>query len=239
MRISGELNKAQLKELQEAIKKLEMPPKKKQRLLWRIAKLGMIPAIKRNVKEQKDFNGSGFKKRKGKRKSPLLKKIAKHIVVREMPAIEAVKLYFKGHYKSTSDKNTPIGVVADVQQNGRTIRQNAKQFKKQSNSKKKGSITKQQIKKLRELGHTHSKKGKEVKSSVKWLRENYSKARAGVVIKRMVDELVKQFWSVKIPSRAFMGVTDNEFSKILERQLKNISFGWDVKAQNIKRGKIK
>ena len=235
MQINGEFNKAQLKALQQAVKGLDMPPKQKQRLLWRIAKQGMIPAIKRNVKEQKNFDGSDFEKRKSKRKSPLLKNLPKQMAVKEIPAREEVKLFFKGYYKSTTDKNIPVGAVANIQQKGKTIQQNSTQFKKQSVNRKKGSITKKQIKKLRALGHTHPKGKKNVKSSAKWLQENYSQAQAGLVIKKMLDEQVKQFWQVKIPSRPFMGISDSEFLKILDRQLKNIGFGWDLKAQNTKK----
>ncbi|ENO8558459.1 hypothetical protein ACCC13_004430, partial [Yersinia enterocolitica] len=50
MIINGELSKKQLTELQQALKRLELPPQKRQRLLWRLAKYGVIVAAKRNVR---------------------------------------------------------------------------------------------------------------------------------------------------------------------------------------------
>ncbi|WP_319927379.1 hypothetical protein [Xenorhabdus littoralis] len=50
--IHGQLNSNQLKELQDVLSNLELPQKKRQRLLWRIAKYGVIQAAKRNVRNQ-------------------------------------------------------------------------------------------------------------------------------------------------------------------------------------------
>jgi hypothetical protein len=53
----GELNKRQLAELKKALASMELPPKKRQRLLWRMAKYGVIAAAKRNVRNQETPDG--------------------------------------------------------------------------------------------------------------------------------------------------------------------------------------
>ncbi|MBB9356704.1 hypothetical protein FSI32_026500, partial [Escherichia coli] len=46
--ISGQLNPQQLAEAQAMLQSLDLPPKKRQRLLWRIAKHGIIAAARRH-----------------------------------------------------------------------------------------------------------------------------------------------------------------------------------------------
>lgn len=57
----GELNKAQLAALREALAAMELPPKKRQRLLWRMAKYGVIAAAKRHVRNQESPEGSAYR----------------------------------------------------------------------------------------------------------------------------------------------------------------------------------
>lgn len=42
----GELNKKHLTELRKALASMELPPQKRQRLIWRLAKYGVIAAAK-------------------------------------------------------------------------------------------------------------------------------------------------------------------------------------------------
>ena len=63
----GELNKRQLAELKKALASMELPPKKRQRLLWRMAKYGVIAAAKRNVRNQETPDGEGWEGRKMQR----------------------------------------------------------------------------------------------------------------------------------------------------------------------------
>lgn len=58
MIINGELSRPQLRELRKELAKLEMPQAKRQRLLWRMAKYGVIAAAKRNVRNQQQPDGT-------------------------------------------------------------------------------------------------------------------------------------------------------------------------------------
>ncbi|HBU9965224.1 TPA: phage virion morphogenesis protein, partial [Citrobacter freundii] len=66
--IRGELNPAQLKALRDALKSLELPPAKRRRLLWRLAKYGLVAAAKRNVRNQQSPEGEAWAPRKTKRR---------------------------------------------------------------------------------------------------------------------------------------------------------------------------
>lgn len=37
-----------------------------------------------------------------------------------------------------------------------------------------------------------------------------------------------------LPAREFLGMSDEDFSQALARQLQGIGFGWDVRAQDIR-----
>lgn len=230
MRISGELNKSQLKRLRAEIEKMNLTPEKRQKLLYRIMKNGVIVATERNIKRQKTPSGTQFDKRHSKRKAKLLSKITKNIGIKSS-AIES-KAFFKGQYKSSSSKTIPVGVVAKTQQDGLKVTQNKEQFANQSHNTQKGSVTDRQVKRLRKMGHTHPKNKKKVRSSAKWLKENLSEAQAGIVIKQMLAEQAKSSWVIKVPHREFLGISDTDFEKSIKRELRNINFGGNKRGKN-------
>jgi len=223
MRIKGELNQAQLRHLQAEIKRMNLTPEKRRRLLYRIMRNGVLAATERNIKRQKSPEGTKFDKRQSKRKAKLLSKIAKNIVIKS--SSNEGKAYFRGVYKSTSTKTIPVGVVAKTQQDGLTVKQNKNQFENQTHNTNKGSITERQIKRLRKLGHTHSKNKKPIRSSVKWLQANLSEAQAGIIIRNMLELPEKSSWDIKIPEREFLGISENDFMKSIKRELRNINYG--------------
>lgn len=223
MRINGELNRVQLKHLRSEIERMNLTPEKRRKLLYRIMKNGVLAATERNIKRQKSPEGTKFDKRQSKRKAKLLSKIAKNIVIKS--SSNEGKAYFRGVYKSTSTKTIPVGVVAKTQQEGLTVKQNKNQFENQTHDTNKGSITGRQIKRLRKLGHTHSKNKKPIRSSVKWLQANLSEAQAGIIIRNMLELPEKSSWDIKIPEREFLGISENDFMKSIKRELRNINYG--------------
>ncbi|OJH81734.1 hypothetical protein ASJ78_04817 [Serratia marcescens] len=62
-------------------------------------------------------------------------------------------------------------------------------------------------------------------------------AQAGLLIRKLSGKAAKSVWTVELPARPFLGMSDEEFNKALARQLQAIGFGWDVKAQDMK-GKL-
>lgn len=230
MRISGELNKSQLKRLRDEIEKMNLTPEKRQKLLYRIMKNGVLAATKRSIKRQKSPRGKEFEKRHSKRRAKLLSKITQNIGIKSTP-FEG-RAFFKGRYKSTVSRTIPVGVVAKTQQDGLIVTQNKGQFANQINETQKGSITDRQVKRLRKLGHVHRDNKKKVRSSAKWLKENLSEAQAGIVIKQMLAEQAKSIWAVKVPRREFLGISDADFEKTIKRELRNINFGGSKRGKN-------
>lgn len=223
MQISGELNKSQLNHLRSEIERLNLTPDKRRRLIYRILKNGVLAATNRNIRRQRTPEGAKFDKRQSRRKSKLLSKITKNIVIKS--SSNEGRAYFRGVYRSTSTKTIPVGVVANTQQRGLQVTQNKNQFGNQTQDSNTGSITERQIRRLRKLGHTHSTGKKRVRSSVRWLRANLSEAQAGITIHNMLKSPEKNSWNIKIPAREFLGISENDFMKTAKRELRSINYG--------------
>ena len=122
MSIQGQLNEKQLKKLREQLKKLELPPKKRQRLLWRIAKYGVIVASKRAVKNQQTPDGEAWQGRHGNYKKKMLRKMPKLLKIREIPEKGVVRIYLGGGNYRNGSKPVGAGVVGYSQQYGMTAK---------------------------------------------------------------------------------------------------------------------
>ena len=163
--IRGELNRQQLKQMRETLANADLPPRKRQRLLWRIAKLGIVAAAKRHQRQQAAPDGTPWEPRKPQADKPALPR---------------------------------------------------------------------QAKRLRALGYKTRKGKRWVKPSSKQIMETMSMAQAGLLIRKLKDTPSKRTWTIDIPGRVFLGVSNDEFNQIIARQMQAIGFGWDVTAQQIR-----
>lgn len=235
--IRGELSKRQIMQLRVALAAADLPAKKRQRLMWRIAKLGIIVAAKRNQRNQIAPDGTPWTPRKhGKGK--MLKGLPKLLAVREMPEIQGVRIYLKNGRHSNGKKPVSAGLVGAVQQNGASINMSASTTpRKSAQDNKHRAALPRQAKKLRALGYKMRQGTTWVKPSSKVIMATLNMAQAGLLIRKLRGTSPKRTWTIDLPSRVFLGVSDDEFNKILVRQLQAIGFGWDVKAQDMK-GKL-
>ncbi|EOC1234965.1 phage virion morphogenesis protein [Cronobacter sakazakii] len=235
MFVGGELNKKQLAELRAALTSLELPPKKRQRLLWRLAKYGLIAAAKRNVRNQQSPDGEPWPGRQTKRKGKMLRNMPKLLHIREMPEIDAVRVYLQGGGYRNGETPVSAGAVGYSQQNGMRARISRSSQPRQAEPGKLATVA--QAKKLRALGY-QVKRGKRLKKpTYREITETMPYAQAGLLIRKLSGKAVKTSWTIDLPARAFLGMSDEEFNKALARQLQAIGFGWDVNAQDIK-GKV-
>ncbi|EJD6476452.1 hypothetical protein [Providencia rettgeri] len=232
MIIKGQLSKEQFAEMQKALKNLELPEKKKQRFLWRMAKHGVIASAKRNVKNQQSPDGQAWKKRQSNYKKKMLRNMPKLLHIREMPETDSVRIYLQGGNYHSGGKKLSAGVVGFTQQHGMkaTIRKRDVQSKKTTERE----ATKKQAKKLRDLGYQVKSGKRWKKPTVKHICENMDMGQAGLLIRKLSEKPPKNTWSIDVPSRVFLGMSDSDFKKALARQLQGIGFGADVKAQDIK-----
>ncbi|HDL6478853.1 TPA: phage virion morphogenesis protein [Yersinia enterocolitica] len=232
MIINGELSKKQLTELQQALKRLELPPPKRQRLLWRLAKYGVIVAAKRNVRNQQSPDGTPWQGRQTNQRGKMLRNMPKLLHIREMPEISAVRLYLQGGGYRNGEKPVPAGVVGYGQQNGMHVTINRSAVAKSIPPERPATV--KQAKKLRALGYRVKQGKRWRKLPYKEIVENMRFAQAGLLIKKLSGKAAKSAWTVDVPAREFLGMSDDDFNKALARQLQAIGFGWDVKAQDMK-----
>lgn len=247
MIINGELSKKQLRELRGEMAKLELPKAKRQRLLWRMAKHGAIVAAKRNIRNQQQPDGRPFAGRQSKRRGKMLRNMTKLLHIRDMPEIEGVRIYLQGGGYRNGKGSVPAGVVGYAQSAGMSVTINRKQVVNKHDLKaepparegevKPPTATPRQAKRLRALGYrVRGGKGWR-KPRLKEITQTMSLAHAGLLIRLLSNQPKKTTWSVTVPARPFLGLSDEEFNKALARQLQAIGFGWDVKAQDMK-GKL-
>ncbi|WOZ76050.1 hypothetical protein [Kosakonia sacchari] len=230
----GELNKKQLAELRSALASAALPPKKRQRFLWRMAKYGLIAAAKRNARNQQSPEGEAWAGRATKRKGKMLRNLPKLLHIREMPETEAVRIYLQGGGYRNGETPVPAGVVGYAQQNGMSVRVNRSGKKGRAEPGKKATVA--QAKKLRVLGYAVRRGKRWRKPTYREITDTLPYAQAGLLIRKLSGQAVKSSWVITVPARAFLGMDDDEFNRALARQLQSIGFGWDVKAQDI-RGK--
>lgn len=218
--INGELNREQLRRLQEEIKARELPPKKRQRLLWRMAKYGVIVAAKRHQKQQADPDGRPWKVRK-RGKKPMLRNLPKLIKIKELPATESVRLYLSGGNYHNGGKGVSAGVVGYAHHNGMKATIRAGQIKNKEQTEK---ATKRQAKKLRALDYKVQVKGKYKKATSAYITTNISQAQAGLLIRILKDKPVKKTWNIELPARVFLGINDEELLQMITRQLQGLNY---------------
>ncbi|MGG4749511.1 hypothetical protein [Proteus mirabilis] len=227
MSIQGQLNAEQLKALRAKLKDLELPQKKRQRLLWRIAKYGVIVASKRNIRKQSNPDGEAWQSRHGKYKKKMLRNMPKMMHIREMPEKEMVRIYLSGGNYRNGNKPVDAGIVGYSQQNGMTAkisRKNA-QASNISQGAQDKKATPKQAKKLRALGYKVKKGKRWKKPALKEITENMRFFQAGLLIRKLSGKSPQSSWEVDIPSRVFIGISDEDFIKSLERQLQGIGYG--------------
>ncbi|SFC49629.1 hypothetical protein [Pragia fontium] len=219
--IRGELSRAQLRTLQDEIKRHELPQKKRQRLLWRIAKYGLIVAAKRHQKQQKNPDGTAWKARR-RGKKPMLKNLPKLIKIKELPATESIRLYLSGGNYHNGGKGVAAGVVGYAHHNGMKATIKAGQIKNKPAADK---ATKRQAKKLRALNYQIRINGKYKKAPSSYITNNISQAQAGLLIRILKNKPIKKTWNIELPARVFMGVNDDELMQMIARQLQGMNYG--------------
>lgn len=226
--INGQLNREQFKQLRDALKRLDLTPPKRRRLLWRLAKYGVEAAAKRNVRNQQSPDGEGWPARKTRRRGKMLRNMPKLIRIREQPESESVRLYLSGGNYRNGRGNVSAGVVGYAQQNGMSVTINRRQVASQAQGERPASL--KQAKRLRKAGYKVRRGTRWRKPGFREIQESLTARKAGLLIRVLEDKPVKTSWQIDLPARAFLGINQDDFEKALARQLQAIGFGWDVNA---------
>ncbi|PVZ87911.1 hypothetical protein C9426_09940 [Serratia sp. S1B] len=227
MKVDFTLNTKQWNALRKELEAAEMPPAKRKRLLYRILKLGVMVAARAHQRKQENAEGVKWPGRADGRKDKMLRNLVKMMAISELPAKESARIYLRGQ------KKVPPGVIGQIQQTGFTTQMTAEKAAKISKANG-DAATLRQAKRLLELGYTEFPVSAPRKPSASEIMGKLSKRKAGAIIRAMEGREAASVWTITLPSREFLAVSDDEFNKILVRQLQAINFGWKVKAQDIK-----
>lgn len=236
-------SRAQMRQIKDAIARYDLTPAKRQRLLWRIAKNGIIGATKANAKKQHTPDDKAWPARaKGHGHKKMIRKLPGMLGVRQVDD-DTVKVVFRG------GKKTKAAVVAWAQQHGATIQMNRSQLKRNGENQKGHAATKFQAKKLAALGfkapvmvqkgrkgkYTHERQYRTV--SQKWICENLNMAQAGLIIRKLEGKETVESWTIHLPARPFLGITDDQLAASIAREIRGIQYGSGIKKQDIKKRK--
>lgn len=191
----------------------------------------MIAAAKRHVRNQEAPDGQKWPGRKTKRKGKMLRNLPKLLHIREMPEIQAVRIYLQGGGYRNGETPVPAGTVGYAQQNGMRV---SVSRRSQPRKVEAGKMATPARAKLRALGYRVRTGKRWKKPTLGELTQTMPYSRAGLLIRKLSGKAVKTSWTVDLPARVFLGMSDDEFDNALARQLQAIGFGWDVKAQDIK-----
>ncbi|EMD4459913.1 hypothetical protein VQ286_002360 [Salmonella enterica] len=236
-----DFSRAQMRQIKDAIDRYDLTPAKRKRLLWRIAKNGVIGATKANAKKQHTPDDKSWPERaKGHGHKKMMRKLPGMLGVRQVDN-DTIKVVFRG------GKRTKAAVIAWAQQHGATIQMNRSQLKGNGKGQKSHPATKLQAKKLNALGFkapvvvTKGRKGKythrrEYRAvAQKWITEHLNMAQAGLIIRKLEGKAPVDSWTIHLPARSFLGITDDQLAASIARELQGIQYGSNIKKQDIKR----
>ncbi|EFU6568953.1 hypothetical protein HT206_002471 [Salmonella enterica] len=241
LEIRGDLSGAQMRQIQNAIDSCDLTPTKRKRLLWRIARNGVIGATKANAKKQRTPDDRAWPERaKGHGHRKMMRKLPGMLGVRQVDN-DTVKVVFSG------GEPTRAAVIAYAQQHGATINMSRNQLKGNGKGQKSHPATKHQAKKLNALGfkapvmvtrgrkgkHTHRREYRQV--AQKWITEHLNMAQAGLIIRKLEGKAPVDRWTIHLPARPFLGITDDQLAASIAREMRGIQYGQNVKKQDIKR----
>lgn len=185
---------------------LKLPAGKRRTVMRSLGR--MIRANARDrIKHQTTLDGSSMQARssKSKGKGLMLKGLGKRMLVKT--DADSAVISWRG------------GVVALRQQEGYSESLTAADMRKQEgepNLAPSAAATRQQARKLRELGYKirHGKGWKQ--PSLKWIVANLKMGQAGRLIHILSRETPKESWDMKLPARPFLGVTEREQAELME-----------------------
>lgn len=89
------------------------------------------------------------------------------------------------------------------------------------------------VQKGRKGKYTHERQYRAV--GQKWICEHMNMAQAGLIIRKLEGKTPVDSWTIKIPSRSFLSITDDQLAASIARELQSIQYGSNVKKQDIKR----
>ena len=186
--------------LREQLGMLALTPKKRRALNTAIGQ-AVVASNRKTIRKSQAPDGTPWKKRKSKRKDKKLSGFAKRL--RSRPTADTATI--------TLDKPF-VARIAYQHQKGTSWRM-TKRSGQRKNAAHDAPCSRFQAVRLRELGYTvrrkQGKRTRTVKPSLKWMQENLTQGKAGIIIRAMGHRSNKTSWTQKTPPRPLIFEPDN------------------------------
>ena len=208
-----DVNSRELLGVLDRLSLLELPKPKRIRILKELGRAEIRNTQKR-IRDQKNTDGTAMAKRKNGKRTKMFRRMAKGL---EPYVIN------DGHELNLTWKSKQKGRVAARHAKGQTQKMTAQQVRRRFGQPDyKAPATKTQARKLREIGFTvrQGEKRKTKKPSLKWIQENLSMGKAGLIIRIMTNKPQQSTWDIPLAQRPFLGSSKEDVGIRLENSLK-------------------
>lgn len=198
-----DLNERELLSVLDRLSMLSLPRPKRVRLLKELGRAEIRETAKR-IRTQKNTDGSPMARRKNGKRKKMFKRMAS--------GLEPYVLN-DGYDLNLTWRNKTKGRIAARHATGQTQRMTAQQVRRRFGPPNyKEPATKPQARKLREIGFTvrQGKKKRSKKPTLKWIQENLSMGKAGLIIRTMTNKPQLSAWDIPIADRPFLGSPQSE-----------------------------
>lgn len=184
---------------------MTLPGPKRRRMLSLMGRKLQRDA-RRRIRRQQNIDGTSWEARADGSNRKMMRKMGKQMYYKATPDFAEVS--FKG----------AVGRIAREQQEG--IRETVTASMARSRAGQPNyddDATKKQAKALRDAGYKIRRKGTKGwrKPSLKWTQQNLKQGQAGLIIKLLRDEASKASWQIELPSRSFLGATNNDIREMV------------------------
>lgn len=191
--------------LQQKVKLLNLKPSQRRLILRKVA-LSVRKASRKNIKEQRQIDGSAFAKRKGRNRRKMLRGLAKTMVA-----------YANDSQGFVTWKSHTAGRIAKAQHDGISETMTAAKMQKlHGRPDYKAPATRQQAKALKKAGYKAKTANGFKNVTLKWITENLTVGQAGMVLGKLEGSVAKRRWDIPLAARPFLGVDNTEYKQLVQ-----------------------
>jgi phage virion morphogenesis protein len=204
--------------LREQLGMLALTPKKRRALNIAIGK-AVVASNRKTIRKSQAPDGKPWEKRKSKRKDKKLSGFAKRL--RSRPTADTATITLDQPFAAR---------IANQHQKGTSWRM-TKRSGQRKNAAHDAPCSRFQAVSLRELGYTvrrkQGKRTRTVKPSLKWMQENLTQGKAGIIIRAMGHRSSKTSWTQNTPPRPLIfDPNDPELKRICAEAFRAV--GWQA-----------
>lgn len=195
-------------EAEQQLQLLALPAAKRRRLLNNASKR-LRTRNNRRLADQRNLDGSPFKKRAGSGKRKMLRGLGKRLQVTQLTANQAILGW----------RQRRNARIAGEHQVGLSTTMTAARMRSQGTQDYAGSATRRQARALLKAGYQirHGKRWK--RPTLGWIVENLKSGQAGLILAQLEGQTKQQSWKIDLPARDALGADPRDIREIVSTVL--------------------